>query len=207
MPPAFRRSLGRTIWIRTASVVGAATAIAIAALLPLGASASVGTGVGANPIVLGEQAQPGHSYSLPELYVVNTGTQVSRYGVHVGRLGKGSQHDVPSSWVELPSSSVTLGAGESASLPLGLVVPVSAPPGDYMTDLVVGTVAAGGSPGTSLGAAAATQLRFSVASVDAGFVWPLPLWTDALLTGAALLVALFLLARRAGVRLQVELRR
>jgi len=187
--------------------MGAAAACAAIALVPLYAAASVGTGVGANPIVLSEQAQPGHSYLLPQLYVVNTGTEASHYRVRVERLEKGAQRDVPSGWVELPTSPVTLAAGGSTRLSLRLAVPAGAVPGDYMTDLVVGTVAPGGASGTSLGAAAATQLRFSVAAVNEGFSWPLPFWVDTLLIAGAVVVALVFLARRAGVRLQVEWRR
>ena len=75
-------------------------------LLPLRAVASVGTGVGASPIVLSELAQPGHSYTLPQLYVFNTGTEASQYRVHVSRLEEGAQHDVPSGWVDLPTSPI-----------------------------------------------------------------------------------------------------
>jgi hypothetical protein len=197
---------GRTC-LRRMTRIGAAAACAAAVMVPLHAAASIGTGVGANPIVLTEVAQPGHSYTLPQLYIVNTGTEASPYGVRVTRLEKGSQRDVPNSWVELPRSPIVLAAGEATRVPVRLLVPAGAAPGDYMTNLVAGTVAPGRTSGTSLGAAAATQLRFSVASVDAGFQWPVPFWVDLLLIAGTLAASAMLLARRAGLRLHVERRR
>ena len=50
------------------------------------ASASIGVGVQANPVSLDSAAHPGGSYTLPALYVVNTGTQAESMSVRVERL-------------------------------------------------------------------------------------------------------------------------
>jgi hypothetical protein len=51
----------------------------------LPASASIGVGVQANPVSLGNTAHPGATYTLPSLYIVNTGTQAESMTVRVER--------------------------------------------------------------------------------------------------------------------------
>jgi len=195
---------------RTAARLVLATAVA--AVATAGASgwastadASLGTGVGANPLVLSQPAQPGRSYALPALYVVNTGTQRSDYAVRVLRLQRGSQHDVPSAWVHVARPVVGLDAGKSTSVPLTLSVPSGAAPGAYMSDVVAGTVTAGHT-GAELGAQAATQLLFTVDTASSGLAWPVPLWGNLAALAAIALGVLALLARRSGVRLHIERR-
>src|SRR3982074_1449235 len=86
-----------------------AAGLAVAAnLAPVGGGGGAGPGVGAPPITLSETAIPGHSYTLPSLYLVNTGTETSRYGVRVARLEQGQQRDVPTSWVAVASTTLNL---------------------------------------------------------------------------------------------------
>src|SRR5690348_9021901 len=99
-------------------VVGAA---ALAAA-PLRAGASVGTGVGADPIVLSETAHAGQSYTLPALYLVNTGTETSQYAVRVARLEQGKQRNVPASWIVVPTRPISLAPKEATNVPLTLDV-------------------------------------------------------------------------------------
>jgi hypothetical protein len=177
----------------------------VAGLAPLHAGASVGTGVGANPITLADPAQPGHSYALPRLYVVNTGTETSRYSVRVVRIEQGRQHAVPSSWVAVPGDALVLDPKAAVFVPLTLNVPAGAAGGDYMSDLVAGTVAPGATSGASLGAQAATRLLFTVGPAEGGPLWPPPLWVE-LVAGLAVLGALGLAVRRSGLRFHVERR-
>jgi hypothetical protein len=197
-------AVSRTVARLVLATAVAAVATAGASGLASTADASIGTGVGANPLVLSQPAQPGRSYALPALYVVNTGTQHSDYAVRVLRLQRGTQHDVPSAWIHVARAVVGLDAGSSTSVPLTLTVPASAASGEYMSDVVAGTVTAG-HIGAELGAQAATQLLFTVDAAS-GLAWPVPLWGNLAALAAIALGALVLLARRSGLRLHVERR-
>src|SRR2546423_13412021 len=116
---------------------------------PIEAEASLGTGVGASPITLADPVRPGQNYQLPSLYVVNTGTEASDYGVHVARLSQGTQRDVPASWVHIGKPRFHLEPNQSTTVPLNLALPDNAPPGDYLTNLVAGP----GAPRPTRGAA------------------------------------------------------
>jgi hypothetical protein len=177
-----------------------------AGLAPRIASASIGTGVGADPLVLAGTAVPGHSYELPRLYLVNTGTETSRYALAVTRIDHGAQRDVPAGWVVLPAAPVTLGAKNTTYVPLTLRVPADAPLGDYMTDVVAGTMAHAGGAGAAVGAKAAAQLLFTVGHDSGGLPSP-PLWVDLALLAAAVMVGVGYAVRRSGLRLHVERRR
>lgn len=167
-------------------------------------SESIGAGVGANPIALDRPASPGGSYRLPGLYVVNTGTGAGTFRVAIKRLSPGSEHEVPASWVALDSTEFGLAGYQSATIPLHLNVPADAQPGDYMTNLLAGTIGAGASGGgATFGAAAATKLTFSVAAQSKG---PLTAPTR-LLVGVGLLALVAVLAiavKRSGVRLEIR---
>jgi hypothetical protein len=170
------------------------------------AAASVGVGIQAGPVVLsGSPAHPGGSYALTPVYVVNTGTQPESIAVHVERISPGHGRTVPSSWIHPGGSGVTLSHNQSARIPLQLVVPATAKPGQYFSDIV-----AKGSQGIATGranldVAAATELKFTIAPGVVTSSWLiLPAW---LLPGIALLligaVAMFII-RNSGLRVRVE---
>ena len=74
---------------------GLVIAVGLVAWLGLAwpASASIGVGVQANPVSLTGTAHPGASYTLPSLYIVNTGTQAESMSVRVvRRTGAGPGH-------------------------------------------------------------------------------------------------------------------
>jgi hypothetical protein len=186
---------------------GAAVAAAAVAAAPLGASASVGTGVGADPIVLTQTAQPGQSYALPALYLVNTGTETSRYAVRVARIEKGQQRAVPAAWIVVPARPISLAPKAAADVPLTLDVPANAAPGDYMTDVIASTLAsATGSAGASLGTQAATQLRFSIGNAGGWLPWPPPGWALLSVLAAVVVLGGVVGVRRSGLRINVERR-
>ena len=187
--------------LRIAFATGALTVLGLA---PLTAAASVGTGVGATPITLDVTAVRGHTYTLPRLYVVNTGTETSRYTVRVIRLEQGAQRDVPSGWVTVGGAPLTLAPRATANITLTLDVPADAPTGDYMSDVVAGTVIGSGGGGASLGAQAATQLRFTVG--EDGLPWPPPLWADAGILAVVVVAGMTYAVRRSGLRIQVQRR-
>src|SRR2546423_4045049 len=175
---------------------------------PIEAEASLGTGVGASPITLAHPVRPGYTYQLPSLYVVNTGTEGSDYGVHVARLSPGTERDVPVSWVHIGKPRFHLEPNQSTTVPLNLALPDNAPPGDYLTNLVAGTLPPGQTGGVALGAAAAGKLTFTVTPAPGiGVPWPWPLWVYGLIALVLLTSGGIYLFRRSGIRIQVQRKR
>jgi hypothetical protein len=168
------------------------------------ASASIGVGIQANPVLLSGVAHPGGSYALPPLYVINTGTQAETISVQVepGTSG-GTGLSVPQSWIHIASLPGSLAPRQSAQIPLQLVTPGNARPGSYAGDIMVtggGAVTAGGA---RFSAAAATGLQFRVTPGPGSAI---PAWRWWL--GGALLAAgvIALAIRRSGLRLRIERR-
>ena len=168
------------------------------------AKADVGTGVGARPIVLEALAHPGHTYRLPGLYVINTGTVSSTYHIRVEHLSPGPLRTVPPGWVQFERNNFLLRPKESASVPMTLSIPADAASGKYSSDLVAGAVAPSGSGPFIPGAEAATELRFEVG--EGGFPWPWPWWAYAIAATAAVSATAVGMQRRLGFRLRVERR-
>jgi hypothetical protein len=192
--------------LRRGLAVALAVPVAFAALsisVPM-ADASIGVGLEAAPVRLGSVAQPGGSYALPPVYVIDTGTQAESIEVQVQRLSTGPGRDVPQSWVHMTGPGVRLSPSQSDRIPLELVVPGSARSGRYLSDIVV-TGSAGISPGqANFGAAAAVPLEFSVKPGPPPGLWPLvPTWTWWFAAGLLLLVAAGLGFSRSGVRIRI----
>jgi hypothetical protein len=99
--------------------------LAIGALLasPAPGGASLGTGVGAMPIMLARTALPGHAYKLPGLYVLNTGTVLSRYHLRVERLNPGRARTLPAQWVIFERNDFLLRPHHSAIVPFSITIP------------------------------------------------------------------------------------
>jgi len=181
----------------------AVSAAAFALASPLAATASIGTGIGANPLRLVERADPGGHYRLPSLYVVNTGTQAADYLVRVKRLGAPTGHDVPVSWVRFTRTRIRLRPHQSAIIPAVLIVPKGAAHGDYRSNVVVGTWTPHRGRGAALGAAAADELSFTIGKPGGGFPWSSP-WLLYSVLGLGLAGLLTLLLRRSGLHVRIE---
>ncbi len=182
-------------------------AIGLLALLawPVAAFASIGVGVQAGPVRLTGVAHPGGTYSLPPVYVVNTGTQDESVAVRIERISRGTGRTVPPSWIQLSARPSPLSHGQAARIPLELVVPVSAASGTYFSDVVVKGSAALTVGGADLGVAAATDLEFRVASGPVAQSWfNVPAWVLAAAAGIVVLGAALVIAQRSGIRIRVE---
>ena len=162
-----RRPWTPIVRIRTVIWLTAAAALA----LPGSAGASLGTGVGASPIALAHIAMPGHAYRLPGLYVVNTGTQRSRYHVRVQRLSAGEERTLPGGWVTLERNDFVLAPGRAAVVPFTIRIPDNASAGAYLSDLIASTSSPRRAGGTTLGAAAATKLGLDVGNAPGSIPW------------------------------------
>jgi len=154
--------------------VGMASLLLLA--VPAAAQASIGVGIQAGPVRLTGVAHPGGSYALPPVYVVNTGTQDESLSIRIDRLSAGQERSVPAAWIR-PGAAVRLSHNQSARIPLELVVPNAAKPGQYLTDVVVRGTAALAGGGANLDVAAATKLEFRVApGVVSGSWFAVPAW-------------------------------
>jgi hypothetical protein len=171
------------------------------------ASASIGVGVQANPVSLDGMAHPGASYVLPSLYVVNTGTQAESMTARVERLSAGPGQTIPASWIHITSLAGQLLPKQSAQIPLELVTPSDAKPGNYVSDIVVTGSVGPASAGINFGAAAATDLKFTITPGPATGSWlSFPTWKWLVICALALLAVIIGGWRRAGLRIRVERR-
>jgi hypothetical protein len=172
---------------------------------PVAADASVGIGVQAGPVRLAGTAHPGGTYALPPVYVVNTGTQPESVAIRIERISRGTGRTVPPSWIRVSALPSQLGHGQSARVPLNLVLPARARPGLYFSDVVVTGSAGLTAGGANLGVAAATDLEFRVVPGVLAQSWfSMPTWVLAAAAGIVLLAAAALLASRAGIRIRIE---
>ncbi len=166
--------------------------------------ASIGVGVQASPVRLGSMAHRGERYALP-LDVVNTGTEAEAVSMRVERLSRGPGRTVPPSWIQFAGPAVQIAPGKAARVSLELVVPGRAKPGEYLSDIVVSSSAAGQAGTAHLGVAAATKLEFSVSSAPAQGASSFPVWVWWAIAGLLLLLTLTVLGvRRTGLRIRVE---
>jgi hypothetical protein len=188
-------------WLAVPLAVPVAFA-AFSVFLPA-AQASVGVGVQAAPVRLGNLAHAGGSYALPPVYVVDTGTQAESISVRVERVHGEAGRDVPSSWVRDTGPGLRLSPHQSARVPLELVVPGGAKPGKYLSNIIVSGSAVTSVGKANLGVAAATALEFSVApgAPPAPF---LPTWTWWLLGGLMVLGLIVAWLHRSGFRVDIE---
>ncbi|HEX6488364.1 MAG TPA: hypothetical protein VF137_05745 [Candidatus Dormibacteraeota bacterium] len=187
-------------WLRIVAAV--ATGILGATLSAASAQASAGAGVAANPVVLAGDAHPGQTYSLPGLYIVNTGTESGIYSARVQRLRSAQGLDVPADWVQFEGNEVFLVPRAHATLPMTLTVPVRARLGYYGSDLVVATLGSRRLGSAIVGAAAATPLHFTVAPAAGGLPGDPAFW---LVGGGTVVVAALVWGwRRSRIRLRFE---
>lgn len=184
--------------------IGAASLLAVLAV-PAAAQASVGVGIQPGPVRLSGHVQAGRSYALPAVLVANTGTLGESVTVRVERVSPGTGRTVPSSWVQVGGSAVSLAPGQSARIPLELRVPASAKPGRYFSDVVATAGSAGPAGGAGFAAGAATGLEFTVAAAAPPGAWfVLPGWVLAAVVVILVLAAGAAVARRYGLRIRIE---
>ena len=102
--------------MRRGLVLALAVPVAFVALsisVPM-ADASIGVGVQAAPVRLTDAALTGQSYTLPPVYVSDTGTQPETVAVQVDRLSTGRGRSVPQSWVRATGPAVHLSPRQGA---------------------------------------------------------------------------------------------
>ena len=185
--------------------LSAALGVLLLVTAPVAAYASVGVGVQAGPVRLAGAAHPGGTYALPPVYVVNTGTQAESVTIQIERISHGTGRTIPPTWIQVGGLPAGLGHGQSARIPLNLVVPSHARPGQYFSDVVVRGSAALTVGGAHLGVAAATDLEFRVAPGTVSHAWfSVPSWVLTVVAVIVVLGAAVVLVTRSGIRIRIE---
>lgn len=183
-------------------LVGAVAFVTVGIAAPP-ATADIGVGISANPVALARSARAGHTYRLPPIRVLNSGTEAATYHLSLGSFGEQDHdHAVPASWVRATPNDFVLEPKQAMTVALVLRVPKGAPAGDYFSGLKAIALSPGESHVT-FGAAAATKLTFRVTSAPS--LVGSTLFDDGLVAGA-LAVTLLLLARLFGFRLEIARR-
>jgi hypothetical protein len=178
-------------------------AFLVLASFPVRSEASIGIGVQDGPVRLASVASPGHSYDLPPVGVINTGTHAEAVGVRIERVSPGPGRPVPPSWVQATGPSVRLLPRHATRIPLKLTVPADAKPGAYLSDIVVVAVTPASAGKANIGVAAATKLEFRVGPAPAPGA-AVPPWTWWAAGGLVLLTIVTVGIRRSGLRIRVE---
>jgi hypothetical protein len=185
--------------------LSAALGVFLLMAAPAAAYASVGVGVQAGPVRLSGAAHPGGTYALPPVYIVNTGTQDESVALRIERISHGTGRTIPRAWIQIGALPSSLGHGQSARIPLNLVVPTDARPGQYFSDVVVtgsATLAVGGA---HLGVAAATDLEFRVVPGAVSSAWfRVPTWVLLAVAFIGVFTLAAVLVTRSGIRIRIE---
>jgi hypothetical protein len=188
---------------RLLAAVGVAALAVLASPATPPATADVGAGIGADPIVLKGKAVPGKLTKLPAVYIRNTGSEAGMFKLDVDKIADAKERQVPSEWLKLKTPQVRLDAGKDTYVAMDLKVPKSAKLGKYRSYLIVRTAPDGAAAGTgaNFGAAAATMLRFEVGNAPFRIDLPFPTWVLWAVGGVLLLLAAL---HRMGLRVQLD---
>ena len=188
--------------------------VTLVALLSTGrALAQVGVGLDSGKIDVTQRLAKGGSYQLPVVAVRNPGGERSTYQMGVTYLQGEPSRRPSAEWFTFAPRDFTLEPGAVQAVRITLDIPVGAAPADYAA-LIQAQVSPTGEGGR-VGAAAATQLTFTVAASTALEAWFVHTrgWLDArapwwyLLPGLALAaLAVWWLARRFRLNLRIERR-
>lgn len=185
-------------------------AIAPAALI----SADVGVAIDIGAIDVSQRLSKGGRYQLPTIGVRNPGTEASAYEMDVSFIQGQAGRRVPASWFTFTPARFTLQPGDTQAVRVHVEVPSNATPDDYKA-LLEARVASPGD-GARIGAAAASQLSFTVKPSTVMEAWVLRgrLTMDDSAPWSYLLLALLLLGSalwwvrgRFRLNLRVERRR
>ncbi len=125
----------------------------------------VGVGVTTGSIRVDELLNPGGTYELPAMGVMNTGEVTTRYIMDVTYHTDQKELRPEKDWITFSPSEFYLDPGESQAVGLTVTLPVRTVPGDYFAYLEASPLRED-VPGTRIGVAAATRLYFTVAPAN-----------------------------------------
>jgi hypothetical protein len=136
------------------------------ALLSASPATQANPGVAITPakIEVEDRLQPGRRYELPDVSVINNGTEPQEYEVLISYEEVDGKLKPPPQWVRLQPSRFTLSPGQAQLVQVDVSVPIGAGKGDYYAFIEASTIVTGG--GQSISAGVATTLTFTVAEAS-----------------------------------------
>jgi len=140
--------------------------IALGIFLPQLSFASIGVGVGSGKITVNEKLKPGGIYELPTIPVLNTGDEVSDYGVSIEYNEIQPQMKPNADWFTFTPSTFNLAPGKAQVVKIHVTIPPKTIPGDYFAYLEAHPIIASVAGVSSVGVAAASKLYFTVAPAN-----------------------------------------
>lgn len=145
--------------------------MALALLWLSGAKADQGVAIDIGRVDVSERLSKGGEYRLPSIGVRNPGTETSTYRMGVAYLEDQRGRRPPESWFTFEPPVLTLDPGEARPVSVTLDIPAAARPDDYEA-LLKAEIAPEGE-GTTVGAAAAARLKFTVKPSNILQAWQL----------------------------------
>lgn len=124
--------------------------------------AEVGVGVGVGKIVVDEKLSPGIIYTLPNLPVINTGTDQGDYEVTISFSENQSELRPELGWFKYNPQTFTLKPKEIKQVGIVIDLPLKVEPGKYFAYLEAHPVASMTGGGAKVGIAAAAKLYFEI---------------------------------------------
>jgi hypothetical protein len=179
-------------------LAGLLAAFLVGLSVPAALATNQGAALDTGRITVETQLVAGHLYRLATFSVRNPGTARTQYDLVVTPVATAARTPDPA-WFSFAPKQVTLQSGKSQAVTLSLRLPKVAAAGEYET--LVGARVAQSDSGTSVAAAAAALLSFSVASSQKATDDALPVWWPVLALAVAA-VGLFLLRSRFRLRLE-----
>ncbi|MEX0783266.1 MAG: hypothetical protein WD557_11490 [Dehalococcoidia bacterium] len=152
-------------------LAGVILAVVIAAVGRGEASADVGVALDVGKIEIEQKLSRGGDYRLPMIGVRNPGSETTTYRMGVNYSGEQTVRRAPEAWFSFDPAEVTLAPGETAPVSVTLDIPAGARPDDYEA-LIQAEIAPVGE-GTTVGAAAAARLKFTVKPSNILQAWQL----------------------------------
>ncbi len=133
---------------------------------PLGTPvfADLGVGIGTGKIEVTEELKKGMEYNFPNLVVINTGDETSKYTVDISYDSNQRELLPPREWFTFAPEQFDLQPGESQSVAITLKIPVTGViPGEYFGYLEGKPIPDIQEGQTSIGISAAAKLTFTIA--------------------------------------------
>jgi hypothetical protein len=133
---------------------------------PLFSFATLGVGVGAGKIIVDKPLKAGVIYALPNLPVINTGDQLTSYGVSVEYLEQIPELRPAKEWFVFSPSIFELKPGEVKNVAISLNIPLKVKPGNYFAFLEAHPIVKEQAGITQVGIAAAAKLYFTISPAN-----------------------------------------
>jgi hypothetical protein len=147
--------------LRLAALRSGVAILVAFATSPGAVMASQGVALDTGRIILPEPLTAGERHILPPIILSNPGTERSSYSLSVGRAGDESGLEPRAGWFRFAPATLRLRPGQAREVRITIVLPVDVQAGPY--EAVIQAVIEGTGNGTSVSAAAATRLEFTVA--------------------------------------------